>query len=494
MSDYVDKLSLDHDPFVATARYRSFFAGAEREAVLQRLVEQAHYGAPISIVNGVLGSGRSTLSNEFQKSFSEEAFCIRIQATLFMNQGQFLDAVLEQLPIGASSPDAADIVEDLCKYAERLYLDAKTLILIVDDAHELASDVHKIIDKLTDSATEGAVHVLLLGEKQLANMLDNVLGERASGRVIEEELVPLSADEANAYVRLKLADAGFTGDLPLSAAEIGELCNEAEGVPGKFNIEFSRALNEKLQKLKTQTSRQSDSGSLLQLGAPYWATAAVLVVLMLILVLFTSPDSEAPEIAATDNQPASTRIELPLDVATSATSTVATATSAGADELPGVEAVPQVSDSVASLAPEPEQGLLADNGIDSEPHEIATGVPVDVANNEDRQDISVPNSLLAYPAENFTVQIMGSRSEENVQRFIAQQLAAFNAQYFETIHEGQAWFVVVMGNFVSREVASRAISDLPGSVRRLNPFIRSLAEVQATIRQYQGSNLAANEL
>lgn len=95
---------------------------------------------------------------------------------------------------------------------------------------------------------------------------------------------------------------------------------------------------------------------------------------------------------------------------------------------------------------------------------------------------SMKHPLLAYPADNFTVQIMGSRSEENVQRFIAAQLAGFNAVYFETLHQERPWYVVVMGNFVSRDVASRAISDLPAAIRRMDPFIRKIGDVQAVIR------------
>lgn len=488
MPDYVKQLGLSYDPFVATARYRSFFAGANREAVLQRLVEQAHYGAPVSVVCGPLGSGRSTLSNEFHKSFAEEAFSIRIQATLFMNQGQFLDALLEQLPIGASSPEVSDIVQDLCQFAERLYLDAKTLILIVDDAHELASDVIKIIDTLTGSTTEGAVHVLLVGEKQLTNMLGNVLGERALGRVIEEELVPLSADDANAYVQLKLADAGYEGEVPFQTAEIAALCNDAGGVPGSFNIAFGQALEESLKKSSHVIARPAQAKSLLELGAPYWAAAAVLLVCMLALVVFTSPESSAPAIASNDEQPAGNLIELPVAAAVRTESGVTGDRADSREDILLVQSSGQnkgeeVSDPVSM--PEPSLVNEGESVSAAEPA-LVSSTTADVATMEETET-SDPgdNGLLDLPAENFTVQIMGSRSEENVQRFINQQLAAFNARYFETRHQGRPWYVVVTGNFVSRDVASRAISDLPGSIRRMDPFIRQLGDVQADIRQHQ---------
>ena len=326
MTDYLKKLSLSHDPFVASARYRSFFAGAGRENLLQRLLEQAHYGAPISLVCGGLGSGKTTLAKEFRNGFSDEALCVHIQATLFMNQGQFLEALLEQLPVGASSPEVTDIVNDLCQFAERLYLDARTLVLIVDDAHELASEVLQIIEMLTANATEGAVHVLLLGEKQLGNMFSNALGEKALGRVIEEHLAPFSAADADSYVKLKLADAGYDGELPLDIAQIGAITNEANGVPGSINYYFAQALDKALTD-QPDLVPPTDPRSLLQIGAPYWATATTLLVLLVLLLTLTSPGSDNPDVAQTSAaEPATTRIDLtvPTDVAASSSVTATT--------------------------------------------------------------------------------------------------------------------------------------------------------------------------
>jgi hypothetical protein len=131
-------MGLSYDPFAAAEKSRTFFTGGGRQELLQRLLEQAHFGAPLSMVCGSLGSGKTTLAREFRACFTDEALCVPVQATLFMNQHQFLDALLEQLPIGASSPEPAAIVDDLIRFAEKLYLNAKTLVIIVDDAHELA--------------------------------------------------------------------------------------------------------------------------------------------------------------------------------------------------------------------------------------------------------------------------------------------------------------------------------------------------------------------
>jgi DamX protein len=89
--------------------------------------------------------------------------------------------------------------------------------------------------------------------------------------------------------------------------------------------------------------------------------------------------------------------------------------------------------------------------------------------------------LLSYSPEHFTLQIMGSRSEEAVRRFVDRELSAFNHGYFEARHEGNPWFVVVSGHFTSRAAANRALSDLPANIRNMEPWIRSMGDVQAAI-------------
>ena len=93
------------------------------------------------------------------------------------------------------------------------------------------------------------------------------------------------------------------------------------------------------------------------------------------------------------------------------------------------------------------------------------------------------NKLLGYPANNFTVQLLGSRSEVNVKEFVADRQVADTHGYFETRHQSQPWYVVVFGNFDDRSTAAQAIQQLPESLRSLQPWVRPMNGIQADIRQ-----------
>lgn len=53
----------------------------------------------------------------------------------------------------------------------------------------------------------------------------------------------------------------------------------------------------------------------------------------------------------------------------------------------------------------------------------------------------------------FTLQVLGARNEEAVKSFIAGQVDPDAFSYFESREAGEPWFVVVYGNYSSRELA-----------------------------------------
>ena len=502
-------MGLSYDPFASAEKSRTFFSGGGRQELLERLLEQAHYGAPLSMVCGTLGSGKTTLAREFRASFSDEAVCVPVHATLFMNQHQFLEALLEQLPVGASSPEPSVIVDDLIRFAEKLYLSAKTLVIIVDDAHELASEVLEIVDALTNKASEGAVHILMLGELQLFNMLhsslgNNAISNRLSGRMLEERLEALANDEVLDYVKLKLADAGYTDEIPLQGPVIGEIVNEANGMPGTINVLITDALNNKMQVIEKPVEQPK---SLLELGANYWATAAGLLVCLLAAIIFLPSGSdlnEGLEVETADAQ--GNRLQIPLSLNSSPAGNSQNINTAG-QSIPRTERSDgglAASTGTANSANNMNETTLAnpavsqDLGIDSESFNSSTAAPAPAVSSAPATSTTMPadskpaqiaspgmsqfeQELLAFDPGHFTLQIMGSRSEDAVQRFIDRELSAFNRGYFEARHEGNPWFVVVSGHFTSRTAANRALADLPANIRKMEPWIRSLGDVQAAI-------------
>ena len=127
----------------------------------------------------------------------------------------FLDAVLGQVPVGASSPAVADIVTDLVRYAER-QIAPQRLILVIDDAHELAKEVFDLIAQMMAQLRPNSFHVCFLGERQLLGILDRTINLAG---VRQFEFEPFTTEDLSNYVQHKLVAAGYKGELPVSVAK-----------------------------------------------------------------------------------------------------------------------------------------------------------------------------------------------------------------------------------------------------------------------------------
>lgn len=92
--------------------------------------------------------------------------------------------------------------------------------------------------------------------------------------------------------------------------------------------------------------------------------------------------------------------------------------------------------------------------------------------------------LMQKPAKHYTLQLMGSLDEASVVSFIqAQAEQAAQLSYFESRYRGQPWYVVVYGDYPNRDAAVEAISRLPESLRKQQPWARSFLSVHQDIQQ-----------
>jgi len=92
------------------------------------------------------------------------------------------------------------------------------------------------------------------------------------------------------------------------------------------------------------------------------------------------------------------------------------------------------------------------------------------------QSPSAPVSQsVARSTSRYALQVLGTRSENSAQSFVRAQGAGY--RYFRKQHEGQPLFVVVYGNFASREEALAAIKRLPAAVQAGKPWPRPLSSI-----------------
>ena len=546
-------LDLDFDPFVPSSSSRDFYCSGDRQTLLDQIVEFSLYSNAMIAVTGPLGAGKTTLATNFCERFADEAVCVRVAATLFMNQGQFLDALQSSLSFKpAPGLDTEFAINQICQYAAELDLEARSLIIIIDDAHELSAEVLQLLTKLLDSCVDSSIHALLLGERQLDNLLQNTLTNEAQDRLAVFPLDGFASDETHDYIRFKLATAGFNKEMPLEGGVVGAIHNASQGMPGAINGLIANALNaaapavavapapsigapaavmdelddidefgplnsgerfagiddieqfEGLHASERLESGDEDGAADMQLTwlagvqPRYLSAAAILLVLLTGTLLFWDASPRVTEslpipvaIAPAAIPPVQDEPELiPTSIAETPAAVAVVAAAAITKTANAVSSAPvDVIIAEAVSVEENEPVQVAAQEAVANVVEQVAEVPVLEATPVLAEASAFEGLLLQEAPESFAVQLSASRSEANISAFVGKLAGTQPVGYFETRHQGGPWFVAVLAPFSDRDQATRAISALPEKMRSNQPWIRSVAGIQTDIREQLSSKL-----
>lgn len=464
MNPYVDKLRLKHDPFDGEFQRNDFFGGGGRESLVFNVLAGEGRQISLDAVIGPEGSGKTRLAHRFCELSRNEFRPVLISVDLFTTAQYLLRDLLLKLeldPPGDIGP--SDLNESLDSLSERtieLARSGKSILLVIDNAHELGSDCMRLVERLLANRWS-AIRLVLLGEEQLKEMLQTRLRERYRAKLAIHELSALNRVEIAEYIHLKLSRAGYGRNLPLSSQAGLDLLQQSAGLPGKINVLTAAMLNsDEVLAVGGMFGRRRGGESRGEKGERperpefRYLWHAFALSLALVIVVFwpvAEPElSASPDAGGVEPRQISLRVPVRPEPAEAAQEDVggpvrdAAGTAAGAGEA--------VSPSEAPPSTGESPGLS-----------------------------EFERMLLDAPPDSFTVQIIASTSEEGVREFIAASQLGEIHGYFETRRQRGPWFVVVDGMYPDWETAMEARAQWAEQLDDLEPWIRRISNVHSEI-------------
>jgi general secretion pathway protein A len=243
---YLQFFGLNEKPFAITPDPRYLFLSERHSEALAHLLYGITEAGGFVQLTGEVGTGKTTTIRSLLAQTPKNA-----EVALILNPRisapEFLLTICEELGVGV--PDSAvgsvkELVDILNSYLLRAHSQGKRVVLVVDEAQNLAPEVLEQVRLLTNLETEThkLLQVILIGQPELRDILDRVelrqLAQRVTGRY---HLDPLSADETASYIRHRLRVAGATSDI-FSPSALRETHRLSRGVPRLINVICDRAL------------------------------------------------------------------------------------------------------------------------------------------------------------------------------------------------------------------------------------------------------------
>ncbi|MGA2398466.1 MAG: AAA family ATPase [Steroidobacteraceae bacterium] len=243
---YTSFFGLIEKPFAITPDPRYLYLSERHAEALAHLLYGINEAGGFIQLTGEVGTGKTTIVRTLLSRVPQHADVAvilnpRVTAT------EFLLTICEELGLGLDEADrtsAKEMVDALNRRLLAAHAEGRRVIIIVDEAQNLSTEVLEQVRLLTnlETATQKLLQIILIGQPELRELLDRSelrqLAQRITGRY---HLNPLFKAETQEYVGHRLRVAGAAGEI-FTPAALREVYRLSSGIPRVINVCCDRAL------------------------------------------------------------------------------------------------------------------------------------------------------------------------------------------------------------------------------------------------------------
>src|SRR6516164_261954 len=267
---YLRYYGIREHPFGVTPNPQFLYHSTKHREALATLIYGIEARRGFMALIGKAGMGKTTLLFELLGRLGNTA------RTVFLFQTQcdsreFFHYLLSDLGIDCKGQDLAGMHEKLNQVLLAEARAGRPLVLIIDEAQNLADSVLETVRLLSDFETPRAklMQIILAGQPQLAEKLALPSLVQLRQRIsLFARLEPLSQEETRAYIDRRLKVAGYTRSGLFAPEAIEMIAERGKGIPSDINnICFNAlSLGFALQKKKIDSAIMHEVFADLNLG------------------------------------------------------------------------------------------------------------------------------------------------------------------------------------------------------------------------------------
>ena len=451
------KYHLQHDPFGALVDAMVFSGAGGRYEMAETIRHLLTYSQQDSLVLGRAGSGKRMLAQQVLKMLEDHWRVAWIDGSETDSLVELLREIVGQLGLGLRlDADADELLYRVMEITSARTHNDESFLIVIQFADRLPIDLLAKLKLLRGSgeALESRVRQLWL-----CNSLDDFAAPIDQDDWYAHPLERLSDSAAEQYIKDRMIAAGNVSAVPIPVKDIHRLNHMAGGSPDRLN-ELAR---DYLISATFKTPEKSQS-------FPLTHVIAGLAALVLVVIAFVYNVSERPiKVTPVVSVPAESMSAVEKKLA---------------EAVANVEAkqqtVAQVAVPVKPLESAAQTAESAEPAVATAP---ASEAPVDSPSNEAPQITATPalaatRLLLRADPEAFTLQLIGVREKTKLDLLVAEFNVPESVDIVESLRQGKAWFVLIHGQFASKEAAVEATADLPAAFKSQAPWIRTFQSIR----------------
>jgi len=235
---YYEYFHLKEHPFLVANDVRYFYASPEHAHALAMMEYALIKKQGLMLLTGAPGAGKTILLKHFLSRIDKNYQIIRLDQILLPDL-EFLQYLVMQLGQQTSSASKRELVQLIRQIVQERHDKGDKLVLVVDDAHDLA--MQSIIDIIELSQLHGEkgfyCTIYLIGNDSLLEKLNSpALSERIQTPYSRDKLGGMSEDEIKNYILHRLSIAGSNKAIHFDDDVFSVIETYTGGSPRQVNI------------------------------------------------------------------------------------------------------------------------------------------------------------------------------------------------------------------------------------------------------------------
>ncbi|ASK67811.1 AAA family ATPase [Shewanella bicestrii] len=242
---YLKHFGLSQTPFSLTPNTGFFFGLSPHVEALQVLQTALQTGEGFIKVTGEVGTGKTLICRKLINELPQGFHCAYLPNP-YLTPAELRWAVANELGLKYTSEiDQQQLTGLIQQQLLALSAHGHAIVLVLDEAQALPDESLEALRLFTNLETESRklLQVVLFGQPELDERLRRQAFRQLRQRItFSYSLRPLTWDETDAYIRYRLAVAGYAGQALFGSKLTRKIAEASRGIPRLINILAHKAL------------------------------------------------------------------------------------------------------------------------------------------------------------------------------------------------------------------------------------------------------------
>lgn len=242
---YENYFGFSQKPFSITPNPEFLYLSRNHKEVFAHLLYGIQNHSGFIEVTGEVGTGKTTVLRTLLNQLGEQGYRLALIFNPSLSAVELLQSINREFGLPAVSASRSELQAILNAFLLGENRAGHTVVLVIDEAQNLAAEVLEEIRLLSnlETETDKLIQIVLVGQPELAGLLDQPNLRQLNQRItVRYTLQPMSEPDSGDYIQHRLRIAGHSDGRLFTPAARKRIYTFSRGYPRLINILCDRAL------------------------------------------------------------------------------------------------------------------------------------------------------------------------------------------------------------------------------------------------------------